>query len=81
MFSTLDVLSLGVVTRGRRAARGLGWGDALVVAATILWGVNVVVVKLALTDSGPFTYSATRFALGGLAVSLRDLGDTHAAWS
>ena len=38
------------------------------VAATIIWGVNVVVVKLALTDSGPFTYSAIRYVLGGLAL-------------
>ena len=48
--------------------RGFGWGDVLVVAATTIWGVNTVVAKLALTDSGPFTYSAIRYALGGLAL-------------
>jgi drug/metabolite transporter (DMT)-like permease len=68
MLSTLDVVSLNVVARAQRAARGFGWGDVLVVAATIIWGVNVVVVKLALTDSGPFTYSAIRYVLGGLAL-------------
>ena len=68
MLSTLDVEGLDVVTRAQRAALGFGWGDVLVLAATIIWGVNVVVVKLALTDSGPFTYSAIRFVLGGLAL-------------
>ncbi len=62
------MMSLGAAARARRAAREFGWGDVLVVAATIIWGVNVVVVKLALTDSGPFTYSAIRFVLGGLAL-------------
>lgn len=37
-------------------------------AATIIWSVNVVVVKVALTDSGPLTYSAVRYVLGGLAL-------------
>jgi drug/metabolite transporter (DMT)-like permease len=64
----LDEVSSDVVVRGWRVGRGFGWGDVLVVAATTIWGVNVVVVKLALTDSGPFTYSAIRYALGGLAL-------------
>src|ERR1017187_9494880 len=64
----LDEVSLDVVARARRVGRGFGWGDVLVVAATIIWGVNVVEVKLALTDSGPFTYSAIRYVLGGLAL-------------
>ena len=68
MFTMLDEVSLDVVARARRVGRGFGWGDVLVVAATIIWGVNVVVVKLALTDSGPFTYSAIRYVLGGLAL-------------
>jgi drug/metabolite transporter (DMT)-like permease len=68
MLSTGDEVSLDVAARAQRAARGLGWGDVLVVAATIIWSINVVVVKLALTDSGPYTYSAIRFVLGGLAL-------------
>jgi drug/metabolite transporter (DMT)-like permease len=68
MLTMLDEVSLDVVARAQRLRRGFGWGDVFVVAATIIWGVNVVVVKLALTDSGPFTYSAIRYVLGGLAL-------------
>jgi drug/metabolite transporter (DMT)-like permease len=68
MLTMLDEVSLDMVARAQRVRRGFGWGDVLVVAATIIWGVNVVVVKLALTDSGPFTYSAIRYVLGGLAL-------------
>jgi len=57
-----------LIRRARRFGHGFGWGDVLVVTATAIWGVNVVVVKLALTDSGPFTYSATRYVIGGLAL-------------
>lgn len=48
-----------------RYGRTFGWGDLLVVAATAIWAVNVVVVKLALRDSGPLTYSAIRYLIGG----------------
>jgi len=68
MVTMLDEVSLDVVARAQRLRRGFGWGDVFVVAAIIIWGVNVVVVKLALTDSGPFTYSAIRYVLGGLAL-------------
>jgi drug/metabolite transporter (DMT)-like permease len=64
----LDEVSSDAVRRALRVGRVFGWGDALVVAATIIWGINVVVVKLALTNSGPFTYSAVRYVLGGLAL-------------
>jgi drug/metabolite transporter (DMT)-like permease len=37
-------------------------------AATILWSVNIVVVKVALANSGPLTYSTLRFLLGGLCL-------------
>ena len=57
-----------LIRRARRFGHGFGWGDVLVVTATAIWGVNVVVVKLALTDSGPFTYSAARYVIGGLAL-------------
>ena len=68
MLTMLDEVSLDMVARAQRVRPAFGWGDVLVVAATIIWGVNVVVVKLALTDSGPFTYSALRYVLGGLAL-------------
>ncbi|MFZ0169263.1 MAG: DMT family transporter [Candidatus Dormiibacterota bacterium] len=57
-----------VAWRGSRLGGAVGWGDALVLTATILWSVNVVVVKLALADSGPLTYSAIRYLVGGLAL-------------
>ena len=47
-----------------------GRGDLLVVAATVIWSVNVVVVKVALQDSGPLTYSALRYIAGGIALLL-----------
>jgi drug/metabolite transporter (DMT)-like permease len=64
----LAEMSSDVVMRALRVGRGFGWGDAIVLAATIIWSVNVVVVKLALTDSGPLTYSAARYVLGGLVL-------------
>jgi len=51
-----------------RPGTSVGWGDALVLSATILWSINVVVVKLALADSGPLAYSAIRYLVGGLAL-------------
>jgi len=48
--------------------RSLGWGDLMVLTATVIWSVNVVVVKVALADSGPLTYSALRYVVGGLAL-------------
>jgi len=48
--------------------RGFGRGDALILAATILWSVNIVAVKVALANSGPLTYSTLRFLLGGLCL-------------
>lgn len=48
-----------------RRRGGFGRGDALILAATILWSVNIVVVKVALANSGPLTYSTLRFLVGG----------------
>ncbi len=48
--------------------RGFGWGDLMILLATVTWSVNVVVVKVALGQSGPLTYSAIRFLLGGLGL-------------
>ncbi|HVB54136.1 MAG TPA: DMT family transporter [Candidatus Acidoferrales bacterium] len=47
-----------------------GRGDLLVVAAIVIWSVNVVVVKVALQVSGPLTYSALRYIVGGIALLL-----------
>lgn len=61
-------MSSGLGGRSLRLGKTVGWGDALVLCATILWSVNVVVVKLALADSGPLTYSAIRYLVGGLVL-------------
>jgi drug/metabolite transporter (DMT)-like permease len=66
--SILAIVSSGVGGRSIRLGKSVGWGDALVLSATILWSVNVVVVKLALADSGPLTYSAIRYLVGGLVL-------------
>jgi drug/metabolite transporter (DMT)-like permease len=54
--------------RGLRVGRGFGSADTLVLAVTIIWGGNVVVGKLALANSGPLTYAALRYILGGLTL-------------
>ena len=54
------------VARAADRRHGFGRGDALVLAATILWSISIVVVKLALANSGPLTLSTLRFLLGGL---------------
>jgi len=59
---TLDFPAQSLPRRGR--------GDLLVVAATVIWSVNVVVVKVALQGSGPLTYSTLRYIVGGLALLL-----------
>lgn len=69
--SHLPILALMVTARDERpsaSGRAFGWGDALVLAATVIWSINVVVVKEALVDGGPLTYSAVRYLIGGLAL-------------
>jgi drug/metabolite transporter (DMT)-like permease len=39
--------------------------DVLVLATVVFWSINVVVLKVALRTSGPFTISAIRFVVGG----------------
>jgi drug/metabolite transporter (DMT)-like permease len=69
----LDEVSLDVVARAQRVRRGFGWGDVLVVAATIIWGVNVVVVKRPspTADHSPTLRSAT-FSEGWPSAAWRD---------
>lgn len=59
-------MAVGARIAARR--RGFARGDALILAATIIWSVNIVVVKVALANSGPLTYSTLRFLLGGLCL-------------
>ncbi|MHB8324862.1 MAG: DMT family transporter [Candidatus Dormibacteria bacterium] len=56
------------LARAMRLGRRVGFGDLLIVMATLVWSVNVVAVKVALAGSGPLTYSALRYILGGLAL-------------
>ena len=44
--------------------------DLLILLVTAAWSVNVVVVKVALQDSGPLFYAAVRFLLGGAGLWL-----------
>lgn len=50
--------------------QGLSWGDVMILVATLLWSVNVVVVKIALASSGPLTYGSLRFLWGGALLCL-----------
>ncbi|MGH7643155.1 MAG: DMT family transporter [Candidatus Dormibacteria bacterium] len=54
----------------RLAGRGFSSGDGLIAIATLLWSVNIVVVKVALSNAGPLTYASLRFLIGGLALWL-----------
>ncbi len=53
--------------------------DALIIAATAVWGVSFVVVKGALAASSPLAFLAMRFAIATLA--LAPLVDFRASWS
>ncbi|MFZ0168797.1 MAG: DMT family transporter [Candidatus Dormiibacterota bacterium] len=53
------------MARAADRRHGFGRGDVLVLAATILWSISFVVVKVALANSGPLTLSTLRFLLGG----------------
>ncbi len=61
--------------------RGFGAGDGLVAIATLLWSVNIVVVKVGLANAGPLTYACLRFLIGGVALWLlaRQLEGPHGA--
>ncbi len=43
-------------------------GDGLALAATLIWAVNVVVVKVAIHTSGPLTYATLRYLIGGICL-------------
>jgi drug/metabolite transporter (DMT)-like permease len=53
--------------------------DALLIAATAVWGVSFVIVKGALADSSPLAFLALRFAIATAA--LAPIVDFRARWS
>jgi len=53
--------------------------DALLVAATAVWGVSFVIVKGALTASSPLAFLALRFAIA--TVALAPIVDFRTRWS
>lgn len=44
--------------------------DALLALMTLIWGVNVIIVKAALTVFTPLEFNALRFALAGVVITL-----------
>ena len=52
------------------AGRSVTRADLVILLVTAAWSVNVVVVKVALHDSGPLFYAAVRFLLGGAGLWL-----------
>jgi len=44
--------------------------DALLALMTLIWGVNVIIVKAALTVFSPLEFNALRFALAGVVITL-----------
>jgi len=52
----------------RPSAGAVRLADGAVLLATALWSLNIIVVKLGLQSAGPLTYSAGRFAVGGLVL-------------
>ena len=53
-----------------RVGRSVTRADLVILLVTAAWSVNVVVVKVALHDSGPLSYAAVRFLLGGVGLCL-----------
>lgn len=49
---------------------GLTTTDLLLTAMTLIWGVNIVVVKAALGVFSPLEFNAFRFAIGGVVIAL-----------
>jgi drug/metabolite transporter (DMT)-like permease len=49
---------------------GLTSTDVLLTAMTLIWGVNIVVVKAALGVFSPLEFNAFRFAIGGVVIAL-----------
>lgn len=47
-------------------SRRFGLADLLLIVVAIIWGVNVVVVKVALTELGPLPFNSLRFAISAL---------------
>lgn len=63
----------------RRA--GLSTTDLLLTLMTLIWGINVIVVKAALNTFTPLEFNAFRFAIGGVVIVLvaRHLGRARPA--
>lgn len=49
-----------------RQTKGFGLADLLLIGVTIIWGVNVVVVKAALTELNPLSFNSLRFGISAL---------------
>jgi drug/metabolite transporter (DMT)-like permease len=60
--------SVAIVAGRSDRRHGFGRGDVLILAATLLWSINIVVVKVGLANCGPLTYATLRFLLGGLVL-------------
>lgn len=46
--------------------RGFSFVDLLLLLVAVIWGVNVAVVKGALTEFNPLTFNSLRFAISAL---------------
>ncbi len=66
--SILSSLPVNISARASQLAVEWTWSDLLALGSTVTASINVVAVKLALANSGPLTYGAARFLLGGLVL-------------
>jgi drug/metabolite transporter (DMT)-like permease len=64
----LDPVPANLSARASQLALEWRWGDLMVLGSTVTSSVNVVVIKVALANSGPLTYGSVRFLLGGVVL-------------
>ena len=64
----LDLVRVNLSARASQLALEWRWGDLMALGSTVTSSVNVVVVKVALANSGPLTYGSLRFLLGGVVL-------------
>ena len=67
-FHMLDLVQVNLSARASQMALEWRWGDLMVLGSTVTSSVNVVVVKVALANSGPLFFGSTRFLLGGVVL-------------
>jgi len=67
--ATPPAASVAGPTAGAAPRAGLTGTDGLLVLMTLIWGVNYIVIKAALTVFSPLSFNAVRFLLAALSIA------------